>query len=88
MTITIEQLMSVNAESFVRNEIPTPAPDGAETVFTVANPYEAGSLRVFRDQSVLLGGGGYDFTETTSTTFTLASAPDADEVLWVCYIKQ
>ena len=77
---------SVLASAMVRHEIPTPAPNGALTVFTTANAYESGTLEVFRDQSVLLKG--VDFTETTSTTFTVISAPAADEVLWVNYIKQ
>lgn len=86
--ITIERMgNAVEVGEIVNNEIPTPAPDGAETVFTTANAYESGSLRVFRDQSSLLGGVGKDFEETTSTTFTVDSAPDADEELWVCYIK-
>lgn len=86
MTIRIKSL-SLDISRFIKHEIPTPSPDGAQLVFTVANEYEGGTLEVYRDQSVLLGGGGYDFTETTSTTFTVASAPDADEVLWVTYIK-
>lgn len=71
--------------SFVNHEIPTPAPDGNQVVFTVPDDYAPGSLKVFRDQSALLIT--VDFSETTSTTFTVVSAPDADEVLWVCYIK-
>lgn len=88
MPIDVRRTSVVTADSFVNNEIPTPATDGAQVVFTVANAYEAGSLRVYRDQSSLLGGAIYDFEETTSTTFTVASAPDADEVLWCNYIKK
>ena len=83
-------LIKVRADTtiFVSNIIPTPAPDGVEVVFTTPDAYEAGSLMSFRDQSSLLGGIGYDFIELTDTTFEVASAPDADEVLWCSYIKK
>ncbi len=86
MPMSLEKNIWVDASAFVNHEIPTPAPDGAQLIFTVTNAYVAGSLRAFRDQSALLII--VDFSETTSTTFTVVSAPDADEVLWVCYIKQ
>ena len=69
------------------HQVPTPAPDGSTTVFTTPDNYVSGSLNVYRDQSVLKKGAGDDYTETTANTFTVASAPDADEVLWVNYIK-
>lgn len=78
---------SVLSSMFVVHEVPTPAPNGARTVFTTANAYVSGSLNVYRDQSVLLKGASYDYEETTATTFTVASAPDANEVLWCSYIK-
>ncbi len=87
MPISQERLLGVDASAFVKHEIPTPATDGAQKVFTVANAYESGSLEVFRDQSAMQGGAGKDFTETSSTTFTMTLAPDADEEIWVCYIK-
>jgi hypothetical protein len=86
MPIRLDRLLSTDASSFVKHEVPTPAPNGVVTVFTTADEYETGSLEVFRDQSALQGG--VDFTETTSTTFTLAIAPDTDEVIWVNYIKK
>lgn len=70
------------------HQIPTPAPDGSQTVFTTLDAYVSGSLNVYRDQSPLLKGASHDFTETTDTTFTVASAPDADEVLWYSCIKK
>ena len=80
--------VGVSVSDFVNFEIPTPAPDGVETVFTVANAYESGTMQVFRDQLVLQGGG-VDFTETTpgAGVVTVVSAPDADEVVWCKYIK-
>ena len=85
--IKVERLATMVASDIVQGEIPTPAPDGAQLVFTVANAYVSGTLQVFRDQLTLQKGAGKDFTETASTTFTVASAPDADEVVWVNYVK-
>lgn len=87
MPIDIQRVRA-DTTVFVSNIIPTPAPDAIVTVFTTPNAYEAGSLMVFRDQSSLLGGVGYDYQETTDTTFTVTLAPDADEVLWCSYIKK
>lgn len=68
-------------------ETPSPATDGATVLFTLANAYVAGSLRIIRDQSDLTND---DFTETDpdAGTFTLDEAPDADEILRVSYLKQ
>ena len=65
---------------------PTPATDGAETVFTTG-AYVSGTLIVFRDQSVMIPGIDFDETVAASGTFTMTDAPDADEVLRVCYIS-
>ncbi len=70
------------------HQVPSPAPDGAQTVFTTPDAYVAGSLNAYRDQSVLLRGVSLDYEETTDTTFTVDSAPDADEKLWCSYIKK
>lgn len=74
------------ASDIVRQETPTPAPDGITTVFSVANSYRSGSLQVYRDQSVLLRG--IDFTEDSPTSFALTKAPDSDEAIRTDYIKQ
>jgi len=70
-------------------QLVTPATDGATVIFTTPDAYVANTLQVFRDQSSLQKGATKDFTETSPSagTFTLASAPDADEDLWVHYIK-
>lgn len=70
------------------HQIPSPAPDGAQVVFTTPDAYVAGSLNVYRDQSVLLKGATQDYEESSENTFTVVSAPDADEVLWCSYIKK
>lgn len=75
----------VSAADFVSGESPTPAANGSQTVFTVANAYVAGSLRVTRGS--LRMHPTADFTETSPTTFTMAVAPDSTEPLIVDYIK-
>lgn len=70
----------------ITNEEPTPATDGAQTVFTVANTYVAGTLQVMLDG--LVQHLTDDYSETTSTTFTMVVAPESDEELRVNYIKQ
>ena len=69
----------------VLNDTPTPATDGLQTVFTVANAYIAGSLVVLLDGLQQIDTA--DYSETSSTTFTMSVAPATDEVLWVHYIK-
>ena len=78
--------VDVDTTRFIMHETPTPATDGAQTVFTVANAYVSGLLEVYLDG--LLQIKDTDYTETTSTTFTMTSAPDADESLRVNYKKQ
>ena len=76
----------VDTSRFVYHETPTPATDGAQKIFTVADEYVSGILEVFMDG--LLQIKDTDYTETTSTTFTMTTAPDNDENLRVNYIKQ
>lgn len=68
-------------------QTPTPATDGAQLIFTLPNSeeYISGLLEVFLDG--LMQTKTTDYTETTSSTFTMVSAPDADEVLRINYIK-
>lgn len=69
----------------ITHETPTPAPDGIITVFTVANAYIAGTLQVFLDGIRQIKDT--DYTETTSTTFTMIVVPEAGENLRIAYIK-
>jgi len=84
--LDVVQQKPVTTGLMVFGETPTPATDGAQTVFTVANAYVSGTLRVYKDK--LRQELTTDFTETTSTTFTMTAAPDADEDLRVDYVKQ
>lgn len=76
---------NVSTVNLVYGETPTPATDGAQLVFTVANPYVSGTLVVTRGS--LRMHPTTDVSETTSTTFTLVSAPASNEPLIVDYIK-
>ena len=69
----------------VLQEIPTPAPDGVQTVFTVANAYDSGKIQPVLDGLIQILTT--DYTETSSTTFTMVVPPEADEVLNVNYFK-
>lgn len=71
---------------FIMHETPTPATNGVQVVFTTAFSYVAGLLEVYLDG--LMQTKGVDYNETSSTSFTMTSAPDSDEVLRVNYIRQ
>ncbi len=79
--------MSMDTTRFRFNKTPTPATNGVQTIFTIpsSEAYVTGLLEVFLDglkQTLTT-----DYTETSSTTFTMVAAPDADEVLRINYIK-
>jgi len=76
----------VDTSRFVMHETPTPATDGSQKVFNVANAYVSGLLEVYMDG--LLQIKDTDYSETTSTTFTMTNAPESDENLRANYIKQ
>ena len=76
----------VVSEKIVEHEVPTPTTDGSTTDFAVAKAYVAGKLRVYRDNLFLFKD--IDYTETSSTTFKMTVAPDADESLRCGYIEQ
>jgi len=82
----LDSVGEVVSDKIVEHEIPTPVPDGTTTVFTVANEYVPGTLRVYLDG--LMQIKDVDYTETSSTTFTMTTPPDSDEKLWVGYVKQ
>jgi len=78
---------NVDTSRFKKHQTPTPAPDGSQIVFTLPNSeeYVGGSLEIIVDKRYLQKT--IDFTETTSSTFTLVVAPDADEDITINYIK-
>lgn len=79
--------LGMDTTRFRWHKTPTPATDGAQLVFTVpdSEEYVSGLLEVFLDG--ILQTKTTDYTETTSSTFTMTSAPDANETLRVNYIR-
>jgi hypothetical protein len=57
--------------------------DGSNTVFSVPENYESGTLYVFFNGMIQTRGDGY--TETTSSTFTLTFTPDSGENIIILY---
>lgn len=62
-------------------------PNGSQTVFTLANNYRTGSIRLFVNGLRYTPGGAYDYTETSSTGITFLVAPKAWNNLLVDYDK-
>jgi hypothetical protein len=65
--------------------IPTPAPDGSTTVFTVPFGYIPGTTMFYLDGLALRAGSGYDYTESDPDAgeFTLAVAPTVGQQPYV-----
>jgi hypothetical protein len=57
--------------------------DSSNTVFSVPENYESGTLYVFFNGMIQTRGDGY--TETTSSTFTLTFTPDTGENIIILY---
>jgi hypothetical protein len=76
---------ALDTTRFVFHETPTPATNGSQVIFTVANAYQSGLLEVFVDG--LLQTKTTDYTETSNTTFTFVTAPLSTETVKVNYIK-
>lgn len=69
------------------NKDPVEAEDGSETVFTLpsSHTYVSGSLRVYMDGLRQIKDS--DYTESSTSTFTMTIAPAADETLSIDYLK-
>lgn len=65
-------------------EHPTGTQDGANTVFTTAHMYRAGSTAVYLNGLREFNGDGY--TETTSTTITFDDPPSAADTIRIDYL--
>jgi hypothetical protein len=70
----------------VYGEVPTPAANGTATVFTLSQPYAAGTTRVYVNE-LRYHGGGVQYTETSPSagTLTFATAPASGAVILVDY---
>jgi len=77
----------LDTTKFRPNQIPVETPDGVIVVFTLpeSEQYVSGKLWVFKDG--IKQTKNVDYTETSSSTFTFTTAPDADETVIIDYIK-
>jgi len=75
-------------EKFIYSETPSPVVDGAQTLFTLDNPYIAGTLVITRGTLRMHPTADYTETSPNAGTFTMAVAPESSEPLIVDYIKQ
>ena len=71
----------------VSGESPTPAANGSQVLFTCANAYVSGSLKVTRGSLRMHPTTDYTETSPSAGTFTMVLAPASDEPLIVDYIK-
>ena len=69
----------------VNNEVPTGDINGSNTQFELANTPETNSVMVFLNG--LLQQPTLDYTIESGETVTFVIAPDASDILLVCYIK-
>lgn len=76
----------VNANvKFVSQEVPTGLINGSNTVFTLANNYQAGTPLVVLNG--LKQGITTDYTESGANQITFTTAPLTGDRLWVTYLK-
>lgn len=68
---------------FVENENLSPQADGTATIFTVANSYTSGSMKVYHNGLRALKDT--DYSETDSTSFTFSDIPDSSDTVIVDY---
>lgn len=72
--------------SQIVGETPTGVKNGTNTVFTVAQPYQTGSVAVHRNglrEHLSIG-----YSETTTTQITFTTAPMSDDDILVDYLAQ
>jgi hypothetical protein len=72
--------VNITQAGTVVRAVVTPATDGVTTVFTTPDAYVTGTLLVFVN-----GIMEHFFTETSSTTFTLSTAPVTGDYIHVFY---
>lgn len=76
-------------EAFEIIETPTPAPNGAVVLFTLANAYRSGSLRVYRNglHQGPVAAGNFVQTSPALGTFTTTFTPATGEDIYCVYAK-
>ncbi len=74
---------TIGTNSLVYGETPSGTVNGSNTSFTIASTPVSGTLMLFRDGQLLVGGGA-DYT-LSSTTITMTTAPVTGSVLLAYY---
>lgn len=75
------------ANSYPSTKTPAETPNGSIVIFTAPEAYEAGTLKVFRDQLALQPAIDFQETSPSAGTYTLTSAPETGEKVWHDYIR-
>jgi len=75
------------AAHLVMGEVPAGAVDGINAVFTTASTVILSSIDVFLDGMCQQSGAGKDYVFSLGNTITFSSAPHADAIILVDYIK-
>lgn len=85
----VATIASQGSTSFIYNETPSGAINGANLNFAAAFPYIGGTLMVYRDGQLMVPGVGGDYTETTpgSGLFDFFIAPATGSIIRVSYQK-
>jgi len=63
--------------------VPTPVPDGANTLFTISFGYIAGTTVVYQNGLALIRGSAYTESNPETGQITISPAPGAGASLWV-----
>lgn len=73
--------------NLVANEIPSGAIDGANTAFSVAFAFVAGTLQVYLNGDLQEPGSGADYVLTGGTGFQFTLAPKVGDKVLTAYVK-
>jgi len=77
---------SLTAANFVAGETLSPAPNGSNPTFTIANTPTVGKVWVYQNGVLQTAGAGNDYT-ISGATITFAVNPIVGAVLTASYIK-
>lgn len=69
----------------VTDEVPTGVIDGVNTIFTLANPVNGDSLKVYLNGLSQRTGASHDYTVLSATQIQFNDAPLPDDVVTVDY---
>lgn len=80
-------LKDIAAINYVDGETPAGSVNGANTVFTTAFNFTAGSTHLYLNGLRLKPGTGNDYRETAANQITLSTAPQTGDALLIDYCK-